>query len=94
MGWWGQNAYIYLELGGDEIADGAVVATWATIIRPEEYVTSRDPFTGAWTERKVETGVPYTQTETVECRVIYHQTPPEGSDRGLTPAGTTSVQTT
>ena len=45
-GYWGQNAYIYLEVGGDEIADGAVVATWMTIARPEEFTTSRDPFTG------------------------------------------------
>ena len=31
----GQYAYIYLEVGGDEIDDGAVVATWATITNPD-----------------------------------------------------------
>jgi len=72
MGFWGQNAYIFLEISDDEIADGAVVATWATVIRPEEFNTTRDPFTGETTTTKVETGLPYTQTETVECAVVYH----------------------
>ena len=49
MGYWGQNAYIFLEISDDEIADGAVVATWATIIRPEEFTTTTDPFTGVTT---------------------------------------------
>ena len=64
-GYWGQNAYIFLEVGGDEIPDGAVVSTWATIVRPEEFTTSTDPFTGEVKTSKVETGVPYIQTETV-----------------------------
>ena len=76
MGFWGQNAYIFLEISDDEIADGAVVATWATVIRPEEFTTTRDPFTGETTTTKVETGVPYVQTETVECAVVYHSEPP------------------
>ena len=91
MGWWGQNAYIYLEVGGDEIADGAVVTSWATIIRPTEYRTIRDPFTGAVTTEEIPTGVPYTQTETVECAVIYHQEPPAGVEKQFTPSGTTTV---
>ena len=57
---------------GDEIAEGAVITTWATVIRPEEYRTITDPFTGAVTTQKIETGVSHIQTETVECAVIYH----------------------
>lgn len=77
MGYWGQYAYIYLEVGGDEIADGAVVTTWATIERPVEYTTKTDPFTGAVTQEQVQTGVPYTQTETAECRMVYRKEPDE-----------------
>ena len=57
MGLWGQHAYIYLEVGGDEIEDGSVVTTWATITGP--------------TEEDIVTGVPHTHYETVECAVIY-----------------------
>ena len=35
MGWFGQYAYIYLEIGGAEIGDGAVVTTYATIVEPD-----------------------------------------------------------
>jgi len=79
-GYWGQNAYIFLEVGGDEIADGAVVATWATVARPEEFTTSTDPFTGEVKTTKVATGVPYIQTETAECAVIYRDLHPTGGN--------------
>ena len=80
MGYWGQNAYIFLEVGGDEIADGAIVATWATIVRPEEFTTRTDPFSGEVTTTKVNTGLPYIQTETVECAVKYRDLPLDGSN--------------
>lgn len=35
MGWFGQYAYIYLEIGGAEIADGAVVTTYASIVEAD-----------------------------------------------------------
>ena len=31
LGWVGSFAYIYLEVGGNEIPDGSVVASWANI---------------------------------------------------------------
>ena len=70
MGYWGQNAYIFLEVGGDEIADEAVVTTWATIVRPEEVIESKDPY-GNITTMTYKTGLSYVQTETAECAVIY-----------------------
>ena len=40
MGWFGRWAYIYLEVGGDEIAGGAIVAPWATIFDVDYWDTS------------------------------------------------------
>ena len=76
-GYWGQHAYIYLEIGGDEIVDGAIVTTWATVLRPEEIISQTDPF-GNVTTMTYKTGLPYVQTEIAECAVIYRQDRPEG----------------
>ena len=59
-GWFGTYAYIYTEVGGREIADGAVVATWATIVDSDYFdksVNLTHEATGDF--------------ETAECRVIY-----------------------
>ena len=35
QGYFGAYAYIYLEVGGDEIPDGSVVTTWASVTNPD-----------------------------------------------------------
>ena len=76
MGFWGNHDYFYLEVGGAEIANGAVVASWVTITRPDEFIRAVDPLTGEVTTNRVDFGVPYTQTETAECAVIYRDEDP------------------
>ena len=67
--------------------DEAVVTTWATIKRADEIISQTDPF-GNVTTTTYKTGLPYTQTETAECAVIYRQEAPED---GLTTATTVDI---
>ena len=74
VSWYRQYAYIYLEVGGAEMADGAVVTTWATLVEPDlpVYEWQADAW-GNMTQVQVGTTAQpgATRTETAECRVIY-----------------------
>merc|ERR1712110_135331 len=94
----GNYAYIYTEVGGDEIPNRSVVSTWATILRPIEFTSTTDPVTGETITSQLDTGLSYVQTETAECVVRYERNSP--SERrpygsGLSPsnqAGLNSVE--
>ena len=60
MGWFGAYAYTYTEIGGDEIEDGAVVATYVSV-QNEDY----------WDTSVNRTVYAQGEVETVECRVNY-----------------------
>ena len=66
------------------------MTTWATIKRADEIISQTDPF-GNVTTKKYDTGLPYAQTETAECAVIYRQ---EASDDERTTAMTADVNGT
>ena len=60
MGWFGAYAYTYMEIGGDEIEDGAVVSTYFSVYNTDYYDTAIN-----------QTVFHNGEIETVECRVNY-----------------------
>jgi len=69
LSWFGNYAYIWWEMGGDEIKDGAIVAPWANI----GDVTYDYIFNGNQTGTHTADG----DFETVECAVVFKR------DRGI-----------
>lgn len=63
IGYWGNYAFLNLQIFAEEIPSGAFVTTWATIQRPPV----------DWVEGRTFAphGMSYVQTEIVECRVQY-----------------------
>ena len=73
-GFFGQYAYIYLEVSGAEISDGAVVTTWATVYEPDLpiYNISIDSLGNEVLVQNGTTATPWVERiETTECRVIF-----------------------
>ena len=60
MGWFGTYAYIFLEVGGEDIPDGSVVTTHAHIFDVNYY-----------DYKKNRTHIARGDFETAECRVIF-----------------------
>ena len=68
MGWFGRYAYIYTEVGGGEIPDGAVVATFASVFDTDYTYNINENITAQYTANG--------DFETAECRVrFYHERP-------------------
>ena len=63
MGWFGRFAYIYLEVGGGEIPDEAVVATYASVFDTDYTYKVNVNITAQYQSKG--------DFETAECRVIF-----------------------
>ena len=78
--------YIFLEVGGAEIPDGATVTTQAIITRPQEYEVIKvyDEWDGDSLQAKeIANSVLHIQTDTVECAMKYITQPDEEKVLGI-----------
>ena len=70
LGWFGRYAYIYMEVGGGEIQDEAVIATYATIFDTDYIYNINENITAQYTAKG--------DFETAECRVRFRHNLEEG----------------